>query len=156
MKKIIRLTESDLTRLVRRVIKEQSDMRNLSIIYDCADLDGAAGVEEVELSEINPIIDVLYDATNGFEFDSDWDENGIVQALQQGNRGLAKSANQLLTCFMKRMNIPIVDNNPLLTICKKAFTTGINVPGLRTDFGDKDNKAAAQKALANLGIMGRI
>jgi hypothetical protein len=156
MKKIIRLTETDLVRLVKRVVNEQSDMRNLSIIYDCADLDGAAGVEEVELSEINPIIDVLYDATNGFEFDSDWDENGIVQALQQGNRELAKSANQLLTCFMKRMNIPIVDNNPLLTICKKAFTTGINVPGLRTDFGDKDNKAAAQKALANLGIMGRI
>jgi hypothetical protein len=94
------------------------------------------------------------DSINDYEFYLS--ENGIVQALQQGNRELAKSANQLLTCFMKRMNIPIVDNNPLLTICKKAFTTGINVPGLRTDFGDKDNKAAAQKALANLGIMGRI
>ena len=152
MKKIIRLTESDLTRLVRRVIKEQSDMRNLSIIYDCSGLDAS----EVELSEINSIVDGLYDATNGLDFGSNWDENGIVQALEQGDGRLAKSANQLLACFMKRMSIPIVDNNPLLTICKKAFTTGINVPGLRTDFGDKDNKAAAQKALANLGIMGRI
>jgi hypothetical protein len=156
MKKIIRLTETDLVRLVKRVVNEQSDMRNLSLIYDCMDLDGEASVDEVHLSEINPIIDGLYDATNGLEFNSDWDENGIVQALQQGNRELAKSTNQILTCFMKRMKIPIVDNNPLLTICKKAFTTGINIPGLRTDFGDKDNKAAAQKALANLGIMGRI
>lgn len=152
MKKIIRLTESDLTRLVRRVIKEQSDMRNLSIIYDCSGVDES----EVELSEINSIVDGLYDATNGLEFDSDWDESGIVQTLEQGNSRLAKSANQLLACFMKRMNIPIIDNNPLLTICKKAFTTGINVPGLRTDLGDKGHKAAAQKALIRLGISGRI
>ena len=128
-------------------------MRNLSLINDCLGIDG---VEEIHLSEINPIIDGLYDATNGLEFDSDWDENGIVQALQKGNGQLAKSANQALTCFMKKMNIPIVDNNPLLTICKKAFTTGINVPGLRTDFGDKDKKVAAQKALTSLGIGGRI
>jgi hypothetical protein len=153
MKKIIRITESDLVKFVKRVINEQSDMRNLSLIYDCLGIDG---VEEIHLSEINPIIDGLYDATNGLEFDSDWNENGIVQALQQGNGQLAKSANQALTCFMKKMNIPIVDNNPLLTICKKAFTTGINVPGLRTDFGDKNNKVAAQKALTRLGIGGRI
>jgi hypothetical protein len=152
MKKIIRLTESDLTRLVRRVIKEQSDMRNLSIIYDCSGVDES----EVELSEINSIVDGLYDATNGLDFGSNWDENGIVQTLEQGDGRLAKSANQLLACFMKRMNIPIVDNNPLLTICKKAFTTGINVPGLRTDFGDKNDKVAAQKALSRLGISGRI
>jgi hypothetical protein len=156
MKKIIRLTESDLVKLVKRVISEQSDIGNLSLIYDCLDLDGAAGREEIPLSKINPMLDGLYDATNGLEFNSDWDEDSIVQALQQGNGKYAKFANKILTCVMKRMNVPIVDNNPLLTICKKAFTTGINVPGLRTDFGDKDNKAAAQKALTSLGIGGQI
>jgi uncharacterized metal-binding protein len=35
MKKIIRITESDLVKFVKRVINEQSDMRNLSLIYDC-------------------------------------------------------------------------------------------------------------------------
>jgi hypothetical protein len=153
MKKTIRLTESDLVKLVKRVINEQSDMRNLSVLYDCLGIDGT---DEIHLSEVNPIIDGLYDATNGLEFGSNWDENGIVQALQQGDGQLAKSANQALACFMKKMNIPIVDNNPLLTICKKAFTTGINVPGLRTDFGDKNDKVAAQKALSRLGISGRI
>jgi hypothetical protein len=152
MKKTIRLTESDLVKLVKRVINEQSDMRNLSVLYDCSGVDES----EVELSEINSIVDGLYDATNGLDFGSNWDENGIVQTLEQGDGRLAKSANQLLACFMKRMNIPIVDNNPLLTICKKAFTTGINVPGLRTDFGDKNYKVAAQKALSRLGISGRI
>ena len=137
-------------------INEQSDMRNLSLIYDCMDLDGVASVDEVHWSEINPIIDGLYDATNGLNFNSDWNENGIVQSLQQGDGRLAKSTNQALACFMKKMNIPIVDNNPLLTICRKAFTTGINVPGLRTDFGDKGIKATAQKALTSLGIGGQI
>ena len=134
-------------------INEQSDMRNLSILYGCL---GINGTEEIHLSEVNPMIDGLYDATNGLKFNSDWNENGIVQSLQQGDGRLAKSTNQALACFMKKMNIPIVDNNPLLTICKKAFTTGINVPGLRTDFGDKGMKATAQKALTSLGIGGQI
>jgi len=134
-------------------INEQSDMRNLSILYGCL---GINGTEEIHLSEVNPMIDGLYDATNGLNFNSDWNENGIVQSLQQGDGRLAKSTNQALACFMKKMNIPIVDNNPLLTICRKAFTTGINVPGLRTDFGDKGIKATAQKALTSLGIGGQI
>jgi hypothetical protein len=153
MKKIIRLTESDLVKLVKRTINEQTGLRNYILLFDCLGIDDAG---EIELSEVNSLLNDLYDATNELQFNSDWDENSIVQALQQGNRELAKSTNQALTCYMRRLNIPIVDNNPILTICKRAFTTGINVPGLRTDFGDKDNKAAAQKALINLGISGRI
>ena len=37
MKKVTRLTENDLTRIVRRVIKEEDDMEGMGILYDIDD-----------------------------------------------------------------------------------------------------------------------
>jgi len=57
----------------------------------------------------------------------------------------------ILRCFFKGINFSIQDNNPLLTICRKTFTT----MGM-TDIGDKQNKIRAQKALSKLGILTKI
>lgn len=48
MKKVIRLTESDLTRIVKRVIKENDDMEGMGILYDIDDEVAELPNDEVE------------------------------------------------------------------------------------------------------------
>lgn len=98
MKKVIRLTESDLMRIVKRVIKEQSNW--------------TFGSEKIEYSNescyrntpsnYKPIIKMIDQATNGFDEDllSNWDEDKLRDAIL-----MIKSAqdyraiNKLLICF---------------------------------------------------------
>lgn len=150
MKKVIRLTESDLTRLVKRVIKEQQDIANLSILFECMGMDAlAAG--EIHLDEVSEGLDTIFDATRALEMDSNFDEEMLIQGLGQLQTSEVRDIQKYLSCFMRKKNIQMVDNNPLLTICRKAFTTlG------RTDIGDSGYKAQAQKELKRLGIPTRI
>ena len=48
MKKVIRLTESDLTRIVKQVIKEEDDMEGMGILYDIDDEVAELPNDEVE------------------------------------------------------------------------------------------------------------
>ena len=150
MRKIIRLTESDLTRLVRRVIKEQKDLSNLSILYECIGMEpNAEG--EIHLDEVSQGLDTIFDATQGLMMDSGFDEDMIVKGLGELQTSEVRNIQRYLSCFMKKTNIQMVDNNPLLTICRKAFTTR----GF-TDIGDSGLKAQAEKQLKRLGIATRI
>jgi hypothetical protein len=80
MKKIIRLTESDLVRLVKRVIKEQETN---------TDSEGNEWVRDINIclsqspSDIREILKGLYEMTNGFNASklSNWDEEGITNSL---------------------------------------------------------------------------
>jgi hypothetical protein len=150
MKKVIRMTESDLTRLVKRVIKEQEDIANLSILFECMGMDAlAAG--EIHLDEVSEGLDTIFDATQALDMDSNFDEEMLIQGLGQLQTSEVRDIQRYLSCFMKKTNIQIVDNNPLLTICRKAFTTlG------RTDIGDSGLKTQAEKQLKRLGIATRI
>ena len=150
MGKIIRLTESDLTRLVRRVIKEQKDLSNLSILYECIGMKpNAEG--EIHLDEVSQGLDTIFDATQGLMMDSDFDEDMIVKGLGELQTSEVRNIQRYLSCFMKKTNIQMVDNNPLLTICRKAFTTFGS-----TDFGDSGLKSQAEKQLKRLGIQTKI
>ena len=143
MGKIIRLTESDLTRLVRRVIKEQKDLSNLSILYECIGMEPNA--------ELSQGLGTIFDATQGLMMDSDFDEDMIVKGLGELQTSEVRNIQRYLSCFMKKTNIQMVDNNPLLTICRKAFTTFGS-----TDFGDSGLKSQAEKQLKRLGIQTKI
>ncbi len=84
MKKVIRLTESDLTRIVRRVIMEQSETcsgcirsaANNSGISDITeeninkliDLLGSRKVEEIKLEDITPMLPSMSDFFKGAKF----------------------------------------------------------------------------------------
>jgi hypothetical protein len=152
MTRIVRLTESDLTRLVRRVIKEQQPYidENLKVLYVCLGL-SPSNIDEIHLDEINELLSNLYDATNDFEFESNWDEEKFINALEMTNPREVNAAQKALTCYMSKKGIKIIDNNPLLTMVKTAFTTlGY------TDIGDSEYKKRAQRVLAKLGIKGNI
>lgn len=91
MKKIIRLTESDLTRIVRRIIKENEE-------EDFSDLDNTLydGLEDEEWGETDKgeerLIDLIYDARHiledefGYDFDeiNHMNEMEIIDALYDG------------------------------------------------------------------------
>ena len=47
-KRVIRLTESDLMRIVKRVIKEEDDMEGMGILYDIDDEVAELPNDEVE------------------------------------------------------------------------------------------------------------
>jgi len=150
MKKVIRMTESDLTRLVKRVIKEQEDIANLTILYECIDIDDLS-YGEIELSEVSQGLDTIFDATQALIMDSDFDEDLLVKGLSQLQTSEVRQVQKYLTCYMKTKNIQMSDNNPLLTICRKAFTTFGS-----TDFGDSGLKSQAEKQLKRLGIQTKI
>jgi hypothetical protein len=152
MKKIVRLTENDLIRIVKRVINEQTSVTNNSIMISCAeDLYKINPPEDDPQSTGIPLIDMIGEAT--FYFDSnDWDEEGIVRALEVGNPNELEKYQNILRCSFKKIGgLPLQENNPLLTIARKTFTT----MGM-TDFGDKELKMRAQKALFRLGIKIKI
>ena len=147
MKKIVRLTEQDLVKLVNRVIKEQYDAGNLSILLQCIGVD-----DEFHLFEVSEGLDTIFDATNSLQMDSDFDETMLIKGLSQlKNSSEVREIQNYLSCFMKKRNIKMEDNNPLLTICRKAFTTFGS-----TDFGDSKLKSQAESQLKRLGIQTKI
>jgi hypothetical protein len=134
----------------KSMIYEQEDMGNVSILYSCLGTDAEA-MKEFHLSEIDELLDVLFEATNEFNWESDWDEEMLVSALELGDLQSVNDSQNALRCVMKKLNISIQDNNPLLTICRKAFTSFGH-----TDLGDDKNKNRAQSALLKLNIKTRI
>jgi len=155
MKKIIRLTERDLTRIVKNVIREQQSEGNEIILCNCTEKLYKISCENEEGEYVGfqgklPLIDGIMEATYYFTSD-DYDEDALINALEMGKRNEVEMYQNILRCFFKGINFSIQDNNPLLTICRKTFTT----MGM-TDIGDKQNKIRAQKALSKLGILTKI
>ena len=127
-------------------IKEQKDLSNLSILYECIGM-----APNAHLDEVSQGLDTIFDATQGLMMDSDFDEDMIVKGLGELQTSEVRNIQRYLSCFMKKTNIQMADNNPLLTICRKAFTTFGS-----TDFGDSGLKSQAEKQLKRLGIQTKI
>ena len=159
MKKVIRLTESDLVKIVKRVISEQSSSVNTMILDECGEKFGYPIVEGQITS--NKFIDRLTNAC--YWFDSalgDWNEEGIVNALKIATPKTYSDGQKILQCAFKRgfrssftkgQEFSANDPDPIMSILRKAFKTyGI------TDIGDSDNLLKAQKELNRLGIKTKI
>ena len=91
MKKVIRLTESDLMRIVKRVLKESD--RDMSEYQNC--------MKNVP-DGIKKIINLLWASTNQLNTSSlsDWDETGVVKSLLLINsKEQYNQLNKHLECF---------------------------------------------------------
>ena len=132
------------------IIKEQSEFKNLSVLYNCLNIKSNS-IEEIHLDEINQLLDSLFDATNSLDWGSDWDEEKITSALENANSQEVNQAQKALSCYMRSQKIQMQDNNPLLSICRTAFTSYGH-----TDISDLGYKKRAQKALKKLGILTSI
>lgn len=162
MKKIIRLSESDLVKLVRRVVKESavgtSSMDRIQMVFDCTGLQTAGAGWTAQVSEIAsqmPILSELMASTDDLNMGSfvDWDEKGILNVLRNlgSNKAEFTKIQKVLACYMKKMNVPMEQNNPLMTLARKAFQTKIG--GMKmTDFMGGDDVRTAQTYLSRLGI----
>jgi hypothetical protein len=68
MKKVIRLTERDLTRIVKRVISEEEDEKSVKIYYDKRKLEelkqDISNAAEFSIETINSLIDEMGDVEN--------------------------------------------------------------------------------------------
>ena len=162
MKKVIRLTEADLTRIVRRVINEQDSMRVEQILMSC--YPGKLHREPESGEDFLPknmFLEGLMEATNYFNDSSNWDEEGflfeIESAIANGRRKEIETTQKLLQCAWNKlgMSTKLQDNNPLLTLARMMFTTTIMGRPM-TDLGDSENKERAQYALSKLGIKTKI
>lgn len=90
MKKVIRLTEKDLTRIVKRIIKEESSTSS-----------GLKTCLSKTSSELNVIVYGLFNATNKLNFNlfSNWDEETIADSLVKiKNKQQYTQLNKLLSC----------------------------------------------------------
>jgi hypothetical protein len=153
-KRILEMHES-ATR--KQYLKEQEYGygKNEDTMLDCAESLGFIGRDgncegrclETEIILLDKIM-VSCDAFN----DTDWDEESFVSALENAKISDVKPTQTILMCTLKKIGgFQLQDNNPLLTIARKAFTT----MGM-TDFGDKELKMRAEKALSRLGIKTKI
>jgi hypothetical protein len=162
MKKMI-ISEEEKNRILemhksptkKGYLKEQQDLANESILQECAyKLYKIEGDENNPQSTGIPFLDMIAEACRDFIKTDDWDEEKIVEALEFGSPNDVKKSQEILRCFFKSARwgaFPLQDNNPLLTIARKAFTT----MGM-TDLGDKELKMRAQKALSRFGIKTKI
>ena len=149
MKKIVRLTESDLKRIVKRVINEQEDARNLSIIFGCADVDGES-IDSYE-SKLPRLLNGIINSTGTFSW-SDWNEDGIVKAFEScGSQSEFEQTKKILNCALPKMGIKLNDGNSLLTIARQAFTSTFMGFGT-TDSGDEGNKKRVQSVFSKYGL----
>ena len=117
MTKVIRLTESDLTRIVKKVIKEQRDMKNQMILTNCYPKKLLKYEPQSEMYYIdNNLLDELEEATSSFSSGSfsNWDEERIVKALETSTKENAKLVQDVLKCALPKMGFgKLYDNNPL-------------------------------------------
>jgi hypothetical protein len=159
MKKIVRLTESDLVRMVKRIVNEQAEVVNSMIINECGEKFGYPYEEGGETS--NKFIAKLSDACYWFNPTlNDWDEEGIVMAFKYATPKNYRDGQKILQCAFKRGMRGTFSNSqefsgnnsdPIMAILRKAFTTYGH-----TDIGDGNNKLKVQKELYRLGIKTKI
>ena len=152
MKKIIRLTENDLARIVRRVIKEQEDDGVTYSPEECY---------KKLPSQYKQIINMFDKATQGFDDGvfTDWDENMLKNAILSIKSSQEyKAVNKQLECFVLSQShdaseginatIPISLNGDVIRFyVNLAF-------GSETSFipSEYQNKQIILKHIKNLGV----
>ena len=137
MKKVIRLTESELTRIVKRIIMEQPTQEITTIrSVDC---------NKLVPNNYKKVVQLFLDATNEFE-GWNWDENKISQAfLMVNSMNDLKEINKYLYCFLDSSSHEPgewpKDTNVVLLIYKTSLDYNV------TDFMDSDLKNKIDKHL---------
>jgi len=106
MKKIIRLTESDLTRIVKRIIKENDDYKDRSMYNpyysDHKEKDEEFGQTDKGEEELQDLIEEARDILEnecGYDIEeiNSMDERDIVECLfEEGHEDLASEIEDLL------------------------------------------------------------
>jgi hypothetical protein len=81
MKKIIKLTESDLTRIVKRVIKEQEENNFMFYMEELGELNNNLGWDglDIEGEEMEYFVDEIYQIVHNAKQDSNLTEDEISQ-----------------------------------------------------------------------------
>ena len=81
MKKIVRLTESDLTRIVKRVIKEQEENNFMFYMEELGELNNKLGWDglDIEGEEMEYFVDEIYQIVHNAKQDSNLSEDEISQ-----------------------------------------------------------------------------
>jgi hypothetical protein len=153
MSKIIKLTESDLVKLVKRVIEEQIDDK-MKTVYECAGLKYNPNGEMIHLFEAYPLLDELMNATNQFSWNSisNWDEEKIVRAFVNSQKKDFDASQKVLGCVLSKLGITLKQGEtPFLSLAKKAFSNLIGV-----DRGDQENMRKVQSVFNKFGLKGQM
>jgi hypothetical protein len=81
MKKIIKLTESDLTRIVKRVIKEQEENNFMFYMEELGEFSNKLDFEglDIEGEEMEYFVDEIYQIVHNAKQDSNLTEDEISQ-----------------------------------------------------------------------------
>jgi hypothetical protein len=81
MKKVIKLTESDLTRIVKRVIKEQEENNFMFYMEELGELNNKLGWDglDIEGEEMEYFVDEIYQIVHNAKQDSNLTEDEISQ-----------------------------------------------------------------------------
>ena len=154
MSKIIKLTESDLVRLVKKVIKEQVDDKMMKTVYECAGLKYNPNGEMIHLFEAYPLLDELMNATNQFSWNSisNWDEEQIVRAFVNSNKKDFDASQKVLGCVLSKLGVTLKQGEtPFLSLAKKAFSNPMGV-----DRGDQENMRKVQSVFNKFGLKGQM
>lgn len=157
MKKVIRLSESELIRLVKRVIKEQSfsekwDDDRMRVIYECCGMKYNPDGEQAHLFEVYPFLNELVEATEIFTREADWNEDQLVKAFEGVSQQDFVGTEKLLRCIMPKLKVSLGSQNPYVYLLKIAF----NNPITGTDPRDIQNKQRVQKVLDRFGVKEKI
>ena len=156
--KLLNTKSGDVKPLVKESAVGTSSMDRIQAIFDCAGLETAGAGWTAQVFEIEsqmPLLSKLMSVTDDLNMSafSNWDEKGILEFMNSlvGNRSEMDKIQKVLTCYMKKMNTPMVGTNPLLTLAKKAFKTrlgGFELP----DLGGGKELKQAQDILSKMGI----
>ena len=81
MKKVIKLTESDLTKIVKRVIKEQEENNFMFYMEELGELNNKLGWDglDIEGEEMEYFVDEIYQIVHNAKQDSNLTEDEISQ-----------------------------------------------------------------------------
>lgn len=133
-----------------------TDENTIDLVYKCAKVQ--KGMINQVHDDISPFLNQVLLACQHFTSNNlNWYEESFVPALENVTKNKADfdKTQNILRCLLPKKGIQIEENNPILTICRKMFTTkffGKRVP----DPGEGTNINRAQIALAKLGIVSPI
>jgi hypothetical protein len=161
MKKVIRLTESDLTRLVKRVIQEQAQLRSVDSVKPSSQSQGSAQLRSVDSvkpsrpmtgSQLNKMMSDTSDSMAKYATAKPADsllKTALKKLVGVGNRG-----NYQEICKLCNQQTNLDVNNPKAKKAAQEFAKAIK--GLKSTFSNfggyvnKDSSASkAGQALEN-------
>ena len=158
MRKVVRLTENDLVRLVKKVIEEQTNSNpmehweRMDVIYDCTGIDmGPVAGWSAEFGNIDaemPTLAKIIGSSDTLNMRSHarWDKNSLKQILGQLKSERA-SVSKVLSCYFTKIGLKDAASNPidyLQKIVGGAVQSGVKA-GAQSVIGGKLNEQSVKK-----------